>query len=509
MVLGSTLASVLVAGALSLPSAASALPGFPPTASITASPNPTLRNQTVTFDGSQSSGDGLGGTIATYEWDLDGAGGFEVNTGSTPTATRSYTALGPVTVRVRVTDSDGDMDTDDDTLQVVNAAPTAGFIFEPSTPARNETITFSSTSSDPDGALTNAGHKWDFDNDGQYDDATGETVTHAFGTAGNKTVGLEVTDADGAKVTTSRPVFVQANPPNADFIFTPANPLSGQTITFDASASTPPAGETITARSWDLDGDGGFDDASGTTATSSYPSPGNSTVGLLVESSGGGFDIITKVVPIGNRAPGASFVFVPQAPQAGDTVKLTSTSADPDGPIAEQSWDLDADGQFDDGSGATADKVFDTPGVYMVGLKVSDANGATTAASAPINVGSKQLELMTPFPVVRFTGELKGNGNTKVERLSVRAPSGTDVAVTCRKKDCPFDEKVRAVKLVRVGFPAIEESLKPGVVIKVFATDPDKIGKYTRFKLREGKSPKRTDRCLEGQSRDPIKCPRS
>jgi len=45
-------------------------------------------------------------------------------------------------------------------------------------------------------------------------------------------------------------------------------------------------------------------------------------------------------------------------------------------------------------------------------------------------------------------------------------------------------------------------------VIKVFVTDPAKIGKFTRFRLRNNKAPKRHDACLRGEVRDPIPCPR-
>ena len=109
---------VAAVGAVSAP----ALVGVPPTASITASPNPALVNENVTFDGSGSTGDGLGGSITTYEWDLDGDSTFETNTGSNPTVSRSYSAPGTITVALRVTDGDGDTDEDSVNL-VVNSPP--------------------------------------------------------------------------------------------------------------------------------------------------------------------------------------------------------------------------------------------------------------------------------------------------------------------------------------------------------------------------------------------------
>ena len=47
------------------------------------------------------------GTIAKYEWDLDGNGSFETDTGTTATTTRTYASAGTVTVGLRVTDNNG------------------------------------------------------------------------------------------------------------------------------------------------------------------------------------------------------------------------------------------------------------------------------------------------------------------------------------------------------------------------------------------------------------------
>ena len=63
-----------------------------PVARFTATPNPVATGQTVTFNGSTSSDPD--GSITKYEWDLDGNGSYETNTGTTPTATRAYATEG-------------------------------------------------------------------------------------------------------------------------------------------------------------------------------------------------------------------------------------------------------------------------------------------------------------------------------------------------------------------------------------------------------------------------------
>ena len=52
-------------------------------------PNPAVVGQTVTFNGSGSSDPD--GTITKYEWDLDGNGTYETNSGTTATTTKAYT----------------------------------------------------------------------------------------------------------------------------------------------------------------------------------------------------------------------------------------------------------------------------------------------------------------------------------------------------------------------------------------------------------------------------------
>ena len=76
-----------------------------PTASFTVSPNPAQTGQSVTFNASASTDSD--GTIASYQWDLDGDGSYETDTATTPTASRSYTTAGSREVRLRVIDNAG------------------------------------------------------------------------------------------------------------------------------------------------------------------------------------------------------------------------------------------------------------------------------------------------------------------------------------------------------------------------------------------------------------------
>jgi Tol biopolymer transport system component len=76
-----------------------------PTATLAVTPTLALTGEDVSFDASGSTDPN--GTIARYQWDLDGDGSFERDTGTDPRTTKSYPSRFDGTVKVRVTDSGG------------------------------------------------------------------------------------------------------------------------------------------------------------------------------------------------------------------------------------------------------------------------------------------------------------------------------------------------------------------------------------------------------------------
>lgn len=112
--------------------------------------------------------------------------------------------------------------------------------------------------------------------------------------------------------------FAGNQPPDAAFTATPAGGLK---LTFDGSASTDPnSGDTL-HYAWDLDGDGQFDDATGVTATYTYPSAGTRTVRLQVTDTLGATDVATQTIAVGSPAP----VPVIQTPTVGTGVPIGQT----------------------------------------------------------------------------------------------------------------------------------------------------------------------------------------
>jgi hypothetical protein len=86
-----------------------------------------------------------------------------------------------------------------------NEPPVAGFELSPSSPTAGELVTFTSTSTDPDGEIV--AYEWDLTGDGEFDDASGEVATRRFG-VGERQVSLRVTDDAGATDVATRLVTV-------------------------------------------------------------------------------------------------------------------------------------------------------------------------------------------------------------------------------------------------------------------------------------------------------------
>jgi PKD repeat protein len=89
----------------------------PPNASFTVNPAKPVSGQTVTLDGSGSTGPV--NPITDYKWDLTGSGTYSVDTGKTPTTTTSFSTAGLHTVGLQVTDSTGKTGTTTVTINVL------------------------------------------------------------------------------------------------------------------------------------------------------------------------------------------------------------------------------------------------------------------------------------------------------------------------------------------------------------------------------------------------------
>jgi PKD repeat protein len=462
------------------------------------------------------------GTSLTYAWDFDGNGTTDA-TGAT--VSHSFAHSGTPTVTLKVTDDDGATRSVSHSLTVHNRPPVAAFGMSSSSVDSGTPVTFSSTSSDPDGSV--ASYAWDFDGDGTTD-ATGATVSHSFAHSGTPNVTLTVTDNEGATRSVSHSLSVVNRAPTPAFTMSAADVASGDLVTF-SSTSTDPDG-SITGYAWDFNGDG-VPDATGPVVTRSWLQPSTPTVTLTVTDDDGAKRSTSHNVTVHNRPPNASFHFSPSDPQVGELVTLTSTSSDSDGSVASERWDLDDDGAFDDASGRQAHVRFSSAGKHKVSLQVTDDDGAKTTVSTTFTVAPHtapapfvspkpspsppQLttpispRMLNPFPLVRISGMTTTKG-VIIDLLSVRTGHGAKVTIRCKGKGCPYKRKAVVAKgrVHRRRMPGFHHRhLRAGTVLEVYVTRSGAIGKYTRFKVRRLLPPKRVDSCTAVSVAKIKRCP--
>jgi hypothetical protein len=160
---------------------------------------------------------------------------------------------------------------------------------------------------------------------------------------------------------------------------------------------------------------------------------------------------------------------------------------------------------------------FATPGDHVVRLRVTSADGLSSVATETIHVSVPPLALMAPFPIVRIAGSVTSSG-VSLSLLTVQAPVGAHVRVTCHGGGCPSapesrvaasrGKKARATT-VTIAFRRFQRSLAAGAILEIRIFKQGLIGKYTRFVIRRGRLPVRVDTCLGQAGIKPMPCPSS
>jgi PKD repeat protein len=260
-----------------------------PVADIQADRNIGYAPFTVNFDASASN-DPDGGSIVTYEWDAEGDGVFEANTGTTSTYQAVYPTVGNYNATVKVTDDEADQDT---ALVAIGVLPAPDY-----DEAENNDMPDSSatplppipfenfTGSVGEELPTYVGYDGDATDFFSFDASVGDTLTfvmewnspYIYGYLAildsdgdmlqsvdleNSPAQITYTFADGDTAPYYLQVYIDAGyadytlkgvegaPPTASLI---ANPKSGPaplTVNFDASGST-----DVASYAWDYLGDG-------------------------------------------------------------------------------------------------------------------------------------------------------------------------------------------------------------------------------------------------------------
>jgi PKD repeat protein len=169
--------------------------------------------------------------------------------------------------------------------------PQASFAYSPPNPTINRTVSFDASSSSPEGygdVITR--YDWNF-GDGTPDYITtgnpaDPTASHVFTQAIQYIVTLNVTNNEALWCTTSKPITPSLGfGPTANFTWTPPSPVLNETVTFDASNSTPGDFSTLVNYIWDFSDGTGIFNVSTPQINHSFTQPDNYTVTLTVLDS--------------------------------------------------------------------------------------------------------------------------------------------------------------------------------------------------------------------------------
>src|SRR4051812_41850965 len=170
-------------------------------------PNP---GQAVTFQLTPTSA-----AVERVRWDLDGDGVFD--DGDKRTATRTYSAPGPVTVRMQARETSHSANQTVTKTITVNGKPAADFGFTPGAPVAGDDVAFTPVVNDPDGDDVTLA--WDF---GDGESSSEGAPTHGFAAAGTYDVVLTATDEHGAVTRVTHTVTVAEDPgPSPSFTYSP------------------------------------------------------------------------------------------------------------------------------------------------------------------------------------------------------------------------------------------------------------------------------------------------
>lgn len=335
----------------------------------------------VNFDGSGSIGEE--GEELKYEWDF---GDGTKENGAVVAHTYEKGGVYKAVLTVNDLQYTKCSSSSDSILVTVNSKPSAVFDTV-SMAVTGDELTFDATASaDPDGDdLT---YLWDF-GDGT-DEQSGSKVTHVYNKGGNYSVRLKVNDNKGTGCSSDMTAMnVAINTPPSAVLNTVNVACTGAVVSFDATGSSDPDGDTLTY-TWDF-GDG-TDKQTGAKVTHVYSKGGTYSVRLTVDDKKGtkrSTVMTTRNITI-NTPPSAVFNALKLA-CTGDEISFdASGSKDADGDSLSYTWNF-GDGT-DEKSGTNVSHVYGKGGTYSVRLTVDDKKGTECS----MNMTAMNVRINTP-----------------------------------------------------------------------------------------------------------------
>lgn len=278
------------------------------------------------------------------------------------------------------------------------------------------TVTFDASESfDPDGEVV--AYDWDFNEDGVYDDLSGQQVSYTFEQGGVYTVGLRVTDNNNEYDIYS--MEIEATSPSLPQAVIKSEVTDGhyyvnQVYTFEAGDSESPNG-TIEGYSWDFGDDSNA--VTTRTATHKFEETGIYLIILEVtdDTEAIGETSLEIKVEVPESAPVAVITTIPavsadQAYLSGEPpfeVQFdASGSLDADDNIVDYMWDFDGDGESD-ATGIQTQYIYKEVGEYNVSLTVIDAEDNESKQTLIIKVLAPGLQAVISADPIQGEAPLK------------------------------------------------------------------------------------------------------
>jgi PKD repeat protein len=358
-----------------------------PIASFEFIPHNQIVNRSVVFNASLSYDPD--GYIVNFTWFF---GDGNVTTTIDPVITHIYKTAGNYTVRLNVTDNEGLTGHITKTLKIITY-PTAVFTWSPLNPQSSKPITFNASFSEANSGKI-ISYTWDF-GDNNVTTTTNPIIVHIYNLFGNYSVTLTVLNSEGLASNQTQILTVAGCPPTANFEWRPVYPLINQTVTFDASNSTPNGG-MIVSYYWNF-GDGSFPEFFLYTseATHIYTAYGEYVVTLTVTDNEGQNATISKIIRV-TAYPKANFTYSPEHPQEFETVIFNASLSTPNGGyIVNFTWFF-GDGNVTTTIDPVITHIYKTAGNYTVRLNVTDNEGLWDTIEGIVQV------MKAAYPIADF-----------------------------------------------------------------------------------------------------------
>jgi PKD repeat protein len=333
-------------------------------------------------------------------------------TDGTGRATTTYTAppaplvvVGNGTkVDIDVTPIDGNFDNNNPRVASLMLVPPGVVIsnsalvpdFTPPSPNAGDVTTLTATVTDPTNSHQVAvAFSWNFGTD-----AGPGRPSRTFRNTGVNIVTLTITDNLGHLAGVSHPVSVgAATSITPTFFTTPASPVSGQSIIFNASQTQPPAGHTISEYRWDF-GDG-TDNAFGAVVSHTFAAPGTYTVLLRVTLDNGAQATASQSITVAPPNPKAVINLSPPTGTVGQTITFLGNKSTPapGRTIVNYTWNFGDGSAVVSGSSSSVPHAYGSKGTFTITLLVTDDQGNQDLATAQITIscgGGKVVRMPEP-----------------------------------------------------------------------------------------------------------------